>query len=136
MNPISQISENGKRLTKPRKKIYEALTHFSKPVAAQEINYYLKNKNRAIDLSSIYRTLSLLTQLGLVNEVEFGDGKKRYEIVNEKKHHHHFICIKCGTIKNIFMNEEQKLIEKIIKKTNLNIKRHSIEFYGLCPKCS
>lgn len=135
MKSLDQIRSNGKRLTKPRKLIFEALSLFSKPATVQEINLYLKNKKISVDLTSIYRTLSLLTKMGMVYEIEFGEGKKRYEIVNEKKHHHHFVCDKCGTIKNIMMNGEKELIEKIIKKTNFNIKRHSMEFYGLCPKC-
>lgn len=121
----------GKRFTKPRKAIFQALTNFKKPVTAKEIYHFLKN---SIDLASIYRTLDLMKQLTIVNEIEFGDGKKRYELVTGKNHHHHLVCESCGDVMDVEMKEE-KLLNKIKTKNDFKIKRHELEFFGLCQNC-
>lgn len=136
MKPIDHIRNNGNRLTKQRKIIYDALAYFSKPVTAQEINTYLKNKKQNVDLVSIYRTLSLFCQAAMICEIEFGDKQKRYEISRKNNHHHHFVCDNCGSVEDVAIDQEEKILKKIIKKTNFQVKRHSLEFFGLCQKCN
>lgn len=125
------MTKIGKRFTKPRKAIFHALTNFEKPVTIKEIYHFLKN---SIDLASIYRTLDLMKQSAVVNEIEFGDGKKRYELVTGKNHHHHLVCENCGDVTDIEMKEEQ-LLNKIKTKNDFRIKRHELEFFGLCQNC-
>ena len=92
------MAKIGIRYTKPRKLVFEALTHFSKPTSVAEINSYLKNR---INLTSIYRTLDLLKKSDLVNVILFGEGKKRYELKDKDEHHHHLVCENCGDVKDI-----------------------------------
>jgi len=125
------MTKIGIRYTKPRKLVFEALAHYSKPVSVAEINYYLKNK---IDLTSIYRTLELMKKSNIAEETEFGDGKKRYELISEKGHHHHLICENCGDIEDIKMKEDE-LLNKVKTKSKFAIKKHKLEFFGLCPNC-
>ncbi|MBI5127372.1 transcriptional repressor [Candidatus Roizmanbacteria bacterium] len=125
------MTKIGIRYTKPRKLIFKALNHFSKPVSAAEINFYLKNK---IDLTSIYRTLELMKKINIIEETEFGDGKKRYELMKNNKHHHHLVCENCGDVENIEMKEDN-LLDKVKNKSSFLIKEHKLEFFGLCPNC-
>ena len=121
------------RMTKPRKAILDSLFHFRKPVTAREIYSYLKNKGIKVDLASIYRNLSFLPKIKPVQEYEFGDGKKRYEMV-KRDHHHHLVCQKCGDVEDIEMKEKE-LLDKVETKSNFKIERHSLEFFGLCQNC-
>lgn len=82
--------------------------------------------------TTIYRELENFIKEGLVKEIEFGDGKKRYEST-KMKHHHHVICKNCGKIKNININE--KLILADLNEKDFKIESHSIEFFGLCSSC-
>jgi len=125
------MTKIGVRYTKPRKLVFEVLKHLSKPVSASEINDYLDNK---IDLASVYRTLNLLVKSKIVNVILFGDGVKRYEIMENNLHHHHLICENCGSIEDIPLNE-MKLLKEVKKQSNFKVIRHSLEFFGLCKNC-
>ena len=125
------MTKIGERYTKPRKLIFEALAHFFKPITVSEINSYLKNK---INLTSIYRTLELMKKSDIVEEAEFGDGRKRYELIENQKHHHHLVCQNCGDVEDVEMKEEE-LLNKVKAKSKFAIKEHKLEFFGLCPDC-
>jgi len=125
------MTKIGIRYTKPRKLVFEALEHLSKPVSANEINDYLKNR---IDLTSVYRTLSLLVKSEMVNVILFGEGKKRYELKNKNEHHHHLVCEKCGDVEDVEM-KESSLLKSVEERSKFVIKKHNLEFFGLCPDC-
>jgi len=82
--------------------------------------------------TTIYRELSGFLANKLVTEVDFGDGKKRYELF--RNHHHHIVCKKCGKIEDIEI-DEKKLLTKIKSRSNFLIENHSMEFFGLCNLC-
>lgn len=125
------MTKIGIRYTKPRKLVFEALEHLSKPVSANEINDYLKNR---IDLASVYRTLSLLVKSEMVNVILFGEGKKRYELKNKNEHHHHLVCEKCGDVEDVEM-KESSLLKSVEERSKFVIKKHNLEFFGLCLDC-
>lgn len=83
-----------------------------------------------VNKTTIYRELSKLVLEGEAVEVDFGDGKKRYELA-KKDHHHHAICTKCNLIKDVRINERGL----DLKIKNFFIQRHSVEFFGLCNNC-
>lgn len=120
----------GDRMTKPRKHVLEILLKSRFPITAQEIY----SKIKSIDLVSVYRTIELLLKTGVIKEFLFGDGKRRYEIVNNDNHHHHLICENCGDIEDVRMKEED-LLKKVKNKSKFLIKEHKLEFFGLCPNC-
>lgn len=126
------MTKIGERYTRQRKVIFEAMESFATPVTAKEIEKYLINKNIEIDLASIYRNLTLMKKADILIEVEFGEGKKRYELI--KDHHHHLICEHCHGVSDVTMKEGD-LIKKIKNKSGFLIKKHRLEFFGLCPQC-
>ncbi len=131
------------RLTVPREAILEFLSRSSKHMSAKEIYASLYKSCPGMGLSTIYRTLDLLTKMGIATRLSLGDGQSRYEFRSKEKekHHHHLICTKCGKIINYseFLDEELRLVikteEKLAKKYNFTIHDHNIEFLGLCEKC-
>ena len=86
------------RWTLPREAILDLLFRTSKHMSAKEIYYALSAIYPGIGLSTIYRTLELLVQAGLLNQIYIGDGQSRYEFQSgeQDKHHYHLICKKCG----------------------------------------
>lgn len=96
-----------------------------------------------ISLATIYRTLDLLTRMGLLNRLTMSDGQNRYEFSGDpaEKHRHHLICTRCGCIMDTtdFVNEEKRLIqlmeEAIKERHRFSIQGHQMTFYGLCPAC-
>ena len=110
-----------------KNKVLNFLENSEVPVSVPEILKKIKANK-----TTIYRELDKFVSDGLINEVEFGDGKKRYEI--EKSHHHHLVCKSCGKIENIEIDEE-KLLKKIKAQSTFLIEKHSIEFFGKCSTC-
>jgi Fur family transcriptional regulator, ferric uptake regulator len=110
-----------------KQKILNLLENSDLPVSVPDILVKVKANK-----TTVYRELDQFLSDGLVKEVEFGDGKKRYEI--EKSHHHHLVCKNCGKIEDIEINEKS-LLTKIKTKSNFKIENHSIEFFGLCNLC-
>ena len=131
------------RITGPRKIIITILSNTDKHLSAEDIYLAALKVNPSIGLTTVYRTLDILQQIGLLQKFEFGDRKARYELINnpQKKQHHHLVCMHCNTVidYNDFINEELKLMEKtkneLSHKYHFKIRHHTVHFYGLCKKC-
>jgi len=138
-----QFAGGGYRLTVPRQIILDVLADTTKHPSAEEIYITVHKKYPLIGLATVYRTLELLVQLGLIFKFDFGDGKARYELIQGSKedHHHHLVCTRCKRIVNYteFIDDEVELLKKtekgLSKKYNFKINNHIIQFYGLCDKC-
>lgn len=133
MEPLTQLRNKGYRITTQRKSVLQNIT--SDPLTVEEIFSRLKKKNINIDLASIYRTLVLLKNSELITQVDFGDGRKRYELVGEKNHHHHLICNTCGRIENVYFGQEAKILKEISLNSQFAVQKHTLELFGLCKHC-
>jgi Fur family ferric uptake transcriptional regulator len=137
-----RLRESGYRLTEGRKEIINILTDTKEHLSAEEIYFRVHKNYPAIGLTSVYRTLDVLVNMGVIQKFDFGDGRFRYEIINgENKGHRHLICTKCRKIINYnnFIEEETELLKKTEKelseKYKFEINSNLIQFYGLCPEC-
>ena len=139
-----RMMQEGLRMTQTRMIILDVLSkrpdhHFS----AEEIFIIAHRINPTIGFATVYRTLDLLTRLGVIQKFDFGDGKARYELMmgNKISHHHHLVCTGCGKIIDYtdFTDEEKELMERTEKalseKYKFKIKNHLIQFYGICEEC-
>ncbi len=131
------------RWTGPREAIMKHLSQTSKHMSAKEIYAALHKYYPGIGMTTVYRTLDLLTRMGFIHKFSIGDGHNRYEFIpgDTSGHHHHLICTHCGKIINYseFVDEELALVkkteERLAKKFNFIIKDHNIEFLGTCGDC-
>jgi len=132
------------RITAGRKVILDILAKAgTEHLSAEDIYLRIYPKNLNIGLTTIYRTLELLSNLGLVYKHDFGDGRARYEIAqgSNVQHHHHLVCLNCKKVVNYtdFIKDEVELLKKtekgLSKKYNFRITNHLIQFYGICKKC-
>jgi len=131
-------------MTAGREAIIDILSDTEAHMSAEDIFLALRDIHPGIGLTTVYRTLELLEQTGIVAKFEFGHGRAKYELTEEygkKNHHHHLICRQCGTVVDYsdFMEDELTYIEKtekgLTKKYNFVIDNHVINFYGLCAQC-
>lgn len=132
MKILEELKNKGYRITKPREELLKILDKY--PLTVQEMDKELNKKNIHIDLASIYRSLELFVNMGIVHVIELGEDKKRYELVNDQNHHHHLVCNRCGTIEDIEINEKN-LLQEVQKKTSFKIDHHHLEFFGICMNC-
>ena len=134
----------GYRMTLGREATLDVLSRAEEHLSAEDIYMRVHKIYPNIGLTSIYRTLDILTNIGLVNKFDFGQGRARYELAegsNRSTHHHHLICTNCKRVVDYtdFIDDEIELLHKTEKglsdKYNFAITNHLIQFYGLCDKC-
>ncbi len=140
-----EFRDYGYRITIPRQTILQVLDESKEHLSAEDIYLKVHNIYPAIGLTTVYRTLEILVNMGLIYKFDFGDGRARYELSSGSRkafHHYHLICTECGRIINYtdFIDEELELVKKtekeLSKKYNFKIKNHTIQFYGLCDRCA
>ena len=137
------IRNRGLRMTIPRQLVAEVLENADGYLSAEEIYSQIKQEYPAIGLATVYRTLVLLDELGIVNRYNFGEGKARYIAAEEQEaeHHHQLVCEQCYKVIKYsdFSEEELELYRKVesvlSERHGFEIKRHIVQFYGVCPDC-
>ncbi len=130
---VKTLSGHHLKSTSARRELLSLLSQVNTPVDAAFLVEKLEKK-LGIDRVTVFRMLNVLTKHGIVRKLEFGEGKARYELFTTD--HHHFICDNCGTIEDISDCNIEALEKEISAKKHIRILRHSLEFYGLCEKCS
>lgn len=126
----------GIKITTPRILIFKELVKNTKyHPSVEDLYQNLKGQIYGLSLSTIYRTLNIFEQLGLVRRIPTPDGKAHYEIANYP--HGHFICKVCGKIFDLDINQSsfKKEINEILQK-DFEIESCNILCYGTCKNCS
>jgi len=132
---LQELQSNGCRMTPLRSSIIEALSSTHRPWSVQGIRQYLADSMLTPDKTTVYRQLEFLEKQNIVREIDFGEGMKRYELV-QGDHHHHLLCTECNKIKCIEVEENFRSQEEaILKTTDFKVTRHMLEFFGICKKC-
>ena len=126
------LSSLSQRITEPRLDILGILKENHNPLTISEIHNKLKNKKT--DLATVYRTINLFAELRVVNEIDFKDEFKRYELIYDRHHHHHIVCRKCKNVENVETCVLDDL-ENLLKKKGYSEITHSLEFFGICRNC-
>lgn len=132
-----------KRITPHRRAILKVFEEERRHLSAEEVYMVLKKKSEKIGIATVYRNLDLLSQMGFLHRVNFGDGKEYYEMTkfSPREHHHHLICTRCGKVVDYseLVGEEHEFLnrleEKLSNKYGFLIQSHQIYFYGLCESC-
>lgn len=106
-------------------------------LSAEDVYLLVKEKSPEIGLATVYRTLELLSELKVVDKINFGDGVSRYDLRQEgaTHFHHHLVCIECGSVDEIqedLLGEVEKVVEE---QWMFKIKDHRLTFHGVCSRC-
>ena len=118
--------------TRQRELILETFKKTGGHISAEELYQKVVKNDPSIGLATVYRTLTLLCQCGLAQQQEFGEGRTRFEIVQEYKHHDHLICTKCGKIIEFEDCDIERHQEQVASVHGFTIYTHKLEIYGLC----
>ena len=120
------------KLTSQRKIIGKALAESDDHPDAEELYLRANALDSNISLATVYRTLSLFENAGLITKLEIGEGKARYELMKSKNdHHHHLIDLETGKIIEFYDEEIEVLKEKIAKRLGYKLICHKLELYGI-----
>ena len=132
---IDSLRNQGYRVTKTRKAIFEIFTTTKKPLSAEGLLALLVKKDLSPNKSTIYRELDFLEKEGSIKTLQLHSDRKMYEITT-LGHHHHLVCLSCEAIEDLPMeNHLENYEEKILEKNSFKVTRHSLEFFGICKSC-
>lgn len=122
------------RATPARIAVMHFLESTDTPVDTATIMEYLRSHAIAADPATVFRMMNMFTQKGITTPVQFYEGKTRYELAN-KADHHHLICEQCGKVEDVEDTAVPGLQKHIEEEHHFLVKRHSLEFFGLCASC-
>jgi len=134
MSCTETLREQGYRLTPQRLMILSAIHGSDHHISAEEIYEHVCAKYPNVNISTVYRTLELLKELGLVTETDLGGSKFRYHSV-EKGHHHHLICRKCGRIFELDESVLKPVEGTILRKYGFKSDLSHLAVFGNCIEC-
>lgn len=127
------------KLTSRRENILQVLIeNKDKHLSAEEIYHLVKKRAPDVGLATVYRTLELFTDFAIIHSIDFGDGRKRYELVQteeEGHHHHHLICLHCGMIQEVTEDLLENLEKRVTQEYGFSITNHQLKIFGYCRKC-
>ncbi|MDP3788975.1 MAG: Fur family transcriptional regulator [Candidatus Omnitrophota bacterium] len=131
----SFIREKGLRYTPQREEILKAFLSQEKHLSSDELYKILRKKSTKIGYTTVYRTMKLLAEAGLCDEVDLGDGIARYEHKYGHKHHDHLICIKCGKASEAMKPAIEKMQDRLAEEHGFTPIKHKLEIFGICRNC-
>ena len=131
----SRLRRRSRKVTGPRQAILEILRQRLQPLTNKEILAAMRKGD--CDLATVYRSMHLLEEMGMVKRFDFGDGTARFELLSEGDdgHHHHLVCLRCAQIVEVADCFPPELEEKIATRNGFKAVTHKLEFFGICPKC-
>lgn len=136
----AKLSERGYKMTPQRKEILKIFVEHSDRhhMSAEDVYGILRENESEIGLATVYRALDLLSELGILVQVDFGDGCARYELNTADPkihHHHHLICVKCRKVIEFEEDLLDDLEETIAEESGFQIINHEVKFFGYCKDC-
>lgn len=134
-----QLQSQGYKLTPQREATVRVLLENEEDhLSAEDVFMLVKDKAPEIGLATVYRTLELLSELHVLEKMNFGDGVARYDLRNDSSnhHHHHLICVQCGAVDEIMEDWLGPLEQRLEKEFHFTVLDHRLDFQGVCHRCN
>ncbi len=131
---VAALRQHGYKLTSQRRVVIRAIASSQDHLTPATIYRKARQGYPNIGLVTIYRTLEILVELGLVCELN-ARGISRSYTIGAPEHHHHLICSNCGTVIDFTGHNLSELEQSLSKKSGFRIEGHLLEFFGVCQAC-
>jgi Fur family transcriptional regulator, ferric uptake regulator len=122
-------------VTRPRDFGAETVFLSDDHLSVDAIQRRLKERGVRVGTATVYRTLDVLVQSGLVRAHDFGEGYKRYEPMPAQAHHEHLVCVRCGRVVEFANERLERMLPIIADEHAFQHQRHRVEIYGVCREC-
>ncbi|MBI3267558.1 MAG: transcriptional repressor [Planctomycetes bacterium] len=130
------LEKRGLRVTQTRMQIAETVFSTHKHFTPDELAEWVRKKDSSTGRMTVYRTLGLLVESELVEELTLRKGQNLYEHVVGHKHHHHMICLRCGRIQEFSNEALESLPRQVARQKGFTATSHAIKIHGFCKACS
>jgi Fur family peroxide stress response transcriptional regulator len=131
---VTSLKEQGHRLTPQRMAVLKILAADEGHPSVEQVYERVKVDFPMTSLATIYKTVTLLKEMGEVLELGFSDDSNRYD-GHKPYPHPHLICIKCKNIVDPQVAALSELHQEVAQSTNYRILSHRLDFFGICPQC-
>ena len=132
---MSTNEQAKRRNTRQKDAVRHALGQAVGFVSAQQLHAVLRNHGSSISLATVYRSLTDLSESGEADNLQSKDGEALYRACTTS-HHHHLICRVCGETVEIEAKKLEKWADEIAENHGFSRPSHTIEIFGICPKCA
>jgi Fur family ferric uptake transcriptional regulator len=129
------LGRQGLKLTRQREEILRALMAAERHLGIEELYDSLKRQDPSIGRATIFRTVKLLQECGLVAEVGSVDGRAKFELKADRPHHDHMICVECGRIIEFQSPMMERFQDGAIRRHGFVALWHRHEIFGRCKDC-
>jgi Fur family ferric uptake transcriptional regulator len=123
------------RITPERNIILEAVMNYDGHFDADELFLQVKTSGQKVSRATVYNTLDLLQECGLISKYRFGENHSRYEKAFGRPHHHHLICMECGDIIEFVSDKIEKIQKEICNENKFKVQTSTLQIFGICSKC-
>jgi Fur family ferric uptake transcriptional regulator len=130
------LREKKLKLTGERMEILAAIFKHKVHFDAETLHSDLKVQGRNISRATVYRTLDLLVQCGLVRKSSLGSSHANYEPALENEHHDHLICLGCNKVLEFYRPDLETLQDEICTQQGFKAIHHSLQIFGICVDCT
>ena len=127
---IFRCEDQGLRMTDQRRTIATILDSVIDHPDVEELYGRINKVDKSISLATVYRTVKLFEELGILEKLEFGDGRARYEDA-DREHHDHLINVQNGEVIEFVNSDIEKLQEKIAQELGFKLLGHKLELCGV-----
>ena len=129
------LRSHGRRLTRQRRVIWEVLAaEPDRHLSARDVTDRVRAKVPSVTPSTVYRTLDVLVEAGLVLRTDLGEDRVFYEPAHEH-HHHHLVCERCGAVRHVHDSELGDLRARVEASSGYALAPREITLFGTCPAC-
>lgn len=132
---LSRLRAGGQRLTPQRMIILELLYTHGDHVTADALLAAAKQRYPFLNVSTVYRTLEVLRDAGLVSETDLGDGRRHFSLLTDERHHH-LICLRCGYVQEVDDVMFDPLRAELRERHGFTPRIDHMALFGLCQACS
>lgn len=131
----NELKKKGLRLTEQRKLVLDVLHQTESSLTIDEIYQKISLIDPAVDVSTVYRTLDLLTEIGLAQEIHSHGRQHLYHLSGTRAPHIHLVCQKCGMISALDLDLFEEVRLDIYTQIGFNADLAQVTIPGLCSKC-
>jgi Fur family peroxide stress response transcriptional regulator len=130
---IETLRKKGYKATTQRIAICRFILHSRDHPSAQRIYAEVKKVHPTVSLATVYKTLQILTEQGLIQELELPESQARFDSYMEP--HINLVCLKCGNIQDFDDNAAREIVERVTAKAEFTRTGQRIDIYGICKTC-
>lgn len=133
---VAALDSAGYRVTEPRRAVAELIARRSGHFTAADLVADARGRLPGIGRATIFRTLDVLTELGVIERLDLPSGDHAYVACEPVHHHHHVVCSRCGRTADVDDAGLNAVTVEIARRTGFRIDAHRLELFGLCPACA